>query len=318
VMFTETEQLFGDQYGQIVVSLLPMEEGARDVDEIVKEMHDEVVNVIGASNISFLTLAGGPPTSKPISVKIRGDNYQTIEKARDALTTILKGIKGIKDIGDDAHAGRMELTLKMNHDAIRRAGISPIDITRTIRLLVDGEVVAEMQDKGEKLQIRVKAERGDSQDIGDLLNFRMPIIRDGIASSIPLNQLVTQKRQVSLGNIRHYNFKRAITLEANIEQLKEKEDFTEKEIIEYKNANASLFEHNSSCEIEFNIMPQLPYSIKMVFEDINGKKSKMNILDWEISQLFWTLQNKKKNDTEMKQGIKDKLNWMLEDRDLYL
>jgi len=101
-------------------------------------------------------------------------------------------------------------------------------------------------------------------------------------------------------------------------EAKEKEDFTEKEIIEYKNANASLFEHNSSCEIEFNIMPQLPYSIKMVFEDINGKKSKMNILDWEISQLFWTLQNKKKNDTEMKQGIKDKLNWMLEDRDLYL
>ena len=225
VMFTETEQLFGDQYGQIVVSLLPMEEGARDVDEIVKEMHDDVVNVIGASNISFLTLAGGPPTSKPISVKIRGDNYQTIEKARDALTTILKGINGIKDIGDDAHAGRMELTLKMNHDAIRRAGISPIDITRTIRLLVDGEVVAERQDKGEKLQIRVKAERGSSQDIGDLLNFRMPIIREGIASSIPLNQLVTQKRQVSLGNIRHYNFRRAITLEANIEQLKEKEDF---------------------------------------------------------------------------------------------
>jgi len=225
VMFTETEQLFGDQYGQIVVSLLPMEEGARDVDKIVKEMHDDVVNVIGASNISFLTLSGGPPTSKPISVKIRGDNYQTIEKARDALTTILKGINGIKDIGDDAHAGRMELTLKMNHDAIRRAGISPIDITRTIRLLVDGEVVAEMQDQGEKLQIRVKAERGSSQDIGDLLNFRMPIIRDGIASSIPLNQLVTQKRQVSLGNIRHYNFRRAITLEANIEQLKEKEDF---------------------------------------------------------------------------------------------
>lgn len=225
VMFTETEQLFGDQYGQIVVSLLPLEAGSRDVFEIINEMREDVISVIGASNISFLTLAGGPPTSKPISVKIRGDNYKIIEKARNTLSKILGEIKGIKDIADDASAGRMELTLKMNHDAIRRAGINPLDITRAIRLLVDGEVVAEMQDQGEKLQIRVKAEQRSDQDIGDLLNFRMPVVRDGIASSIPLNQLLTQERRVSLGNIRHYNFRRAITLEANIQQLKEKEDF---------------------------------------------------------------------------------------------
>ena len=225
LMFTETEQLFGDQYGQIVVSLQPKEKGAREVSAIINDMRDEVTGVIGASNISFLTMAGGPPTSKPISVKIRGDNYQQIEQARDALVNILSGIKGIKDISDDANPGRMELTLKMNHDAIRRAGINPIDVTRVIRLLVDGEVVAEMQDDGEKLQICVKAEQQKENDIADLLNFRMPIQQKEGTSSIPLNQLVTQERQVSLGNIRHYNFKRAITLEANIEQLKTKEDF---------------------------------------------------------------------------------------------
>jgi len=101
-------------------------------------------------------------------------------------------------------------------------------------------------------------------------------------------------------------------------EAKEEEKFTTEEIREYKNANANLFEHNSSCEVEFNVMPQLPYSIKMVFEDAHGKTSKMNILDWEISQLYWTLASKKKNEDEIKQGIKDKLNWMIEDRDLYL
>ena len=225
LMFTETEQLFGDQYGQIVVSLLPKASGSRDVNDIINDMRNDVTHVIGASNISFLKLAGGPPTSKPISVKIRGDNYQQIEKARDALVAILKKIKGIKDISDDANPGRMELTLTMDHDAIRQAGINPLDITRTIRLLVDGEVVAEMQNKGEKLQIRVKAEQGNAQDIGDLLNFRMPVNNKDGVSSIPLNQLMKQERRVSLGNIRHYNFKRAITLEANIEKLKTKEDF---------------------------------------------------------------------------------------------
>ena len=178
--------------------------------------------VIGASNISFLELKGGPPSSKPISVKVRGDDYEIIKQASGKLKEILQGIKGIKDISDDASLGRMELTLKMNHDVVRRAGINPLDITRTIRLLVDGEVVAEMQDKGEKLQIRVKADSNNSNDIGNLLKFRMPTPS---GASIPLNQLVTQERGVSLGNIRHYNFKRAITLEADIAKLEGKEDF---------------------------------------------------------------------------------------------
>ncbi len=222
LMFTETEPMYGDQYGQIVVSLLPLNQGSRDVDSIINDMREDVTSVVGAINISFLKLQGGPPSSKPISVKVRGDDYQTIKQASDKLREIIENIKGIKDISDDASRGRMELTLKMDHDAVRRSGINPLDITRTIRLLVDGEVVAEMQDKGEKLQIRVKADSAKSNDIGELLRFRMPTPS---GSSIPLNQLMTQERGVSLGNIRHYNFKRAITLEANIDKPKEKEDF---------------------------------------------------------------------------------------------
>ncbi len=224
LMFTETEPLYGSQYGQIVVSLLPMDQGSRDVEVTVNEMREDITSVIGASNISFLILKGGPPASKPINVKVRGDDYKIIQQASTRLRGVLENIKGIKDISDDASRGRMELTLKMNHDAIRRAGINPIDITRAVRLLVDGEIVAEMQDKGEKLQIRVKAEQTDNNDIGDLLNFRMPT-RDG--GSIPLNQLMTQERGISLGNIRHYNFRRAITLEAEIAKPAVKENFVE-------------------------------------------------------------------------------------------
>lgn len=221
-MFTETEPLFSDNVGQIIISLLPEDQGSGKVGDIIDAMRDDVTRVIGANNISFLELKGGPPSSKPISVKVRGDDYATIKQASDKLKEILEGIQGIKDISDDASLGRMELTLKMNHDVIRRAGINPLDITRTIRLLVDGEVVAEMQDKGEKLQIRVKAESNNSNDIGDLLKFRMPTPN---GSSIPLNELVKQERGVSLGNIRHYNFKRAITLEADIAKPEGKEDF---------------------------------------------------------------------------------------------
>lgn len=222
LMLTETEPMNGDQYGQIIVSLNPLSTGARPVDEIIEGMRSDVTSVVGAENISFLRLASGPPASKAISVKVRGDDYTTIKAASADLYKALNNIKGVKDITNDASRGRMELTLRMNHDAIRRAGLNPRDITRTIRLLVDGEVVSEMQDAGEKLQIRVKSAQTQTDDIGKLLNFRVPLPAGG---SIPLSRLVTDSRKVSLGNIRHYNFRKAITIEADLVKLTEPENF---------------------------------------------------------------------------------------------
>ena len=96
-------------------------------------------------------------------------------------------------------------------------------------------------------------------------------------------------------------------------EVKKEEKMTQEEIKAYKNANANLFEHGSSCAVDFQVMPQLSHSIKIVFEDKNGHKSKMSILDWEINQLFL----KYKNTKEAKEKVKEKLLWMF-DRDLYL
>jgi len=101
-------------------------------------------------------------------------------------------------------------------------------------------------------------------------------------------------------------------------EAKKEEPLTDAEIRAYKNANVNLFEHNDTCEVEFNAMPPLPYSIKLVFVDQKGKKSKMNILDWEISQLYWNLHKKGKSDQEIKKDIKEKIEWMIHSRDLYL
>lgn len=213
LMFTMTEPLYGDRYGQVLVSLNPEKAGMRTVAELIEDMRKDVISVTGADNISFLLMNSGPPAEKPIQVKVRGDRYEEIQQATDKIYDILNNMGGVKDISDDASPGRMELTLKPDYDAIRRAGVNPNDVVRTIRLLVDGEIVGDLQDKGEKVEVRVKAEAENRNDISELLNFRLPTVTGG---SIPLNQLVTQKRAVSLGNIRHYDFKRTITVQADL------------------------------------------------------------------------------------------------------
>ncbi len=214
-MFTEMEPFFGDQYGQILVGLKPKTEDNRSVDEIMDAMRADVMRVAGPVRVSFLRMAGGPPVSKPISVKIRGDDYSVIGQAAKDMQQMLQALPGVKDIGDDAADGRMAMTLKPDYRAITAAGINPSEVLRTLQLLVDGEVVADMQSRGKKLEVRVKALPKPYQNINDLLAFRLP---DAHGAMIPLSSLVVADYQMSIGNIRHYNFRRAITVEADLEE----------------------------------------------------------------------------------------------------
>ncbi|MCB1802195.1 MAG: efflux RND transporter permease subunit [Gammaproteobacteria bacterium] len=213
-MFTQTEQRLGEHLGQILVGLNPLTPELRSVEDMIEDMRAKVTDVAAPMRVSFLRLTGGPPTAKPISIKVRGDAYSDIRAAADDLFTIMRDIPGLKDIEDDADRGRPELVLRFDTDAVTRAGLNPAEVGRALLLIVDGLVVTDMRDAGEKLEVRVLAQTTQRQDIAALLDFRLPVADGG---SIALRDLAQISRQQSLGNIRHYNFRRAITVEADIE-----------------------------------------------------------------------------------------------------
>lgn len=214
-MFTETEPFFGNHYGQIMVSLKPNNHNEyRHVDTVLDEMRAAISDFPGTSNISFFRLAGGPPTEKPVSIKVLGDDLQQIQTAANALKEILHGIPAIKDISDDATQGRNELKLVFDNHAIQNSGITPAEIARNLRLLVDGEIVASMQHMGEELVVRVKAAAHERHHIESIL-FTQIALANG--NSSPLSHFLSHETGTGPGNIRHYNYRRAITVEADLD-----------------------------------------------------------------------------------------------------
>ncbi len=216
-MFNEVARTFGDHYGQIMVGLNPRTEGLRDVDAMIEAMRADVLSPAGARKLSFLRMTGGPPTSRPISVKVRGDDLVELRAAVEALKAIMATDPTIQDITDDDDAGPRELRLWVNQDATRRAGLDPAVISRAVGLLVDGEVVASLQDRGETLDVRVRAREPQRQSLDDLLRQTLPLPAGG---RIPLAELVHQETGPGQGNVRHYDFRRAITVEADIDKTR--------------------------------------------------------------------------------------------------
>jgi len=215
IMFDETEAVYGDNYGQVMVSLNPHSSGMRTVDQIIEAQRKDVLSVPGPKNISYLRMANGPPTSKPINIKVRGDDFADIRKAVIDVTALLKTIPSISDISNNDTVGQPELIIKPNHDAINRSKISPAVISRITRLLVDGEVVSSTQHEGEKLNVRIKANPINKESIDAYLQQTIALPQQG---QIRLSDLVDTEYQKGQSNIRHYDFRKTISVSADIDK----------------------------------------------------------------------------------------------------
>ncbi len=216
IKFTDTEPLYGDAYGQLVVSLQPRGDGGRDVSEIVEAMRKDIESLPGPGKLSFLMLAGGPPVSKPIRVRVRNDDAAELRAAADAMLAIVRAIPGTRDVADDDVPGRPELRLRLDAEAIRASGLSPGLVARLLRLHVDGEIVTQMRDQGEKLEVRVRAAPRASGDVARLLDDAVAL--QAGSGTTTLGSLVSVETGTGKGVIKHYNLRRAITVEADLER----------------------------------------------------------------------------------------------------
>jgi multidrug efflux pump subunit AcrB len=213
--FTDTEPVYGDQYAQVLVSLLPRSADMRDTGEIIASVRPLIETLEGEGTFSFMEMKGGPPTAKPISVKIKSDDYPELRAAADAVLAEVARLPGVKDLTDDDVPGRSEMRLVLNREKLARAGVNPAEVARLLRLYGEGELVATTRDGGEKVEVVVRARQESLNDVTELLQRVVPL---GDGRSVQLGELVDHELRLSKGYIRHYQLTRAITVEAELDR----------------------------------------------------------------------------------------------------
>lgn len=213
--FTETEPVYGDVYGQVFVSLNPRRDGSREVQKVVDDLRPHIESLPGPARKSFTVLSGGPPAGRAISIKVRGDDYTQIQAAADALKALVRQVPGTTDVQDDNVPGRQQLSLQLDRDAMRNTGLNAAQVARQVRLAVDGEVVAFTRDQGDKVEVRVQGEKVLRADPATLLNEPL-VLPNGQISR--LGAFVQQQVSPGRGFVKHYNLRRTIAVEANLDK----------------------------------------------------------------------------------------------------
>ncbi len=218
VKWTDTEPLYGEAYGQISVSLNPRSAGMREVSEVVEAMRRDVEALPSPGKISFTQISGGPPAAKPIKLRLLGDDVDELRAATRELKQAVTRIEGTRDVTDDDLPGRPQLVLQLDSEALKSAGLDPATAARLIRLHTEGEIIAETRDQGDKIEVRVRGATANSErmvDIQQLLGDPVALPGGGTTT---LGALVHADTRTGSGGIKHYNLKRAITIESDLDK----------------------------------------------------------------------------------------------------
>lgn len=261
-LFTETDTLFGDTVGQVLFSLNPKGPLDKDVLAVADDVELAVSQVLGPSKVSMLRLTDGPPTQRPINIKVRGNAYPEILAAVEYLEQYMQQHPHINNISNDYRQGNPELVIRHNGEAIKRAGLTPAIVNRAISLYIDGEIVSDFQHQGEEVKVRVKPLLPAKSDAENILRETLSL-PDG--RTVPIRELVYADLGLGTYNIRHHDFRRAITIQADID----------KQSIDTVSANAEVVAYWEPAREQF---PNINLDFSGELDDIEESLDAIKIL----------------------------------------
>jgi cobalt-zinc-cadmium resistance protein CzcA len=121
-----------------------------------------------------------------IVVKMFGDDYKFIEHKEDSIYNILKGVKGIEDLGVLRNMGQPELQINLNQAKMAQYGVEAADANAVIETAIGGKAATQIYEGERKFDLRIRYPedfRNNTAAIGDL---RVPSIS---GNKVPLREI---------------------------------------------------------------------------------------------------------------------------------
>jgi cobalt-zinc-cadmium resistance protein CzcA len=79
-----------------------------------------------------------------LAVKVYGDDLKTLEEKGDEMVNVMRGIKGIEDLGLFRVVGQPNLNLIVNRDAAARFGINIADVQDAVQTAIGGNALGQV------------------------------------------------------------------------------------------------------------------------------------------------------------------------------
>lgn len=207
----------GSHLAQIAVYLTPEADRDRSAKQITEAVREQAKKVKGFQKINFDEVRSGPPTGKPVQVRILGDDYATMELIAERFVAELKKIDGVSDAKDDYDLDKDEIQVKVDAVQAAQMGLTLQDIALTVRYAFEGAEATTIKSSEEEIGVVVKFPprfRSNQKALENLL------IQNSAGRLIPLSRVASLNKEKTVRSIIHFDTSRNINVTANIDPMK--------------------------------------------------------------------------------------------------
>ncbi|MEZ4818948.1 MAG: efflux RND transporter permease subunit [Bdellovibrionota bacterium] len=149
--------------GQIAVYLTPEQARERDAAKIMDEIRLKIKNVQGFKRVWLDEINTGPPQGKPVAIRVRGDELETLDEIAQQVEKHLREVKGVTDVRNDFEYGKDEIVINTKERVVAQANLNSARIARVVRTAFEGEIATEIRKGDEDVNVIVRLnEKGRS------------------------------------------------------------------------------------------------------------------------------------------------------------
>ncbi len=194
-------------------------ERTASLDELRDRMRLRLAEVPGVSFLFTTPLGmrideGLGGTSADLSVRIFGRDLDELARLGDQARRVMEGVEGLADLRVERLTDLPQLRITVDRAAAARAGLTPGDVIRALRIGLAGEEMSEVWVGQRRFALVVRLQ---DHYRADLAGIRSLLIDGHDGTRIPLGKLATIEETLGPASIRREAGSRRIAVEASVE-----------------------------------------------------------------------------------------------------
>jgi CzcA family heavy metal efflux pump len=204
--------------GDLVARLVPRSARSRDITEVIDDVRGQIQRAVPRLHIEFVQilsdvindLAGA---SRPIEIKLFGDQLEGLEAYAHTLGPELGKIEGLEDLFDGVSEPSPEILLHVDDAESNRIGMTPQQVGADVSGSLLGVAAGEVRLEDRALAVRVRAP--DSVRFDPLRLGSLPIMGTGRRAT-PLSVLATITPVTTRAELERENQQQMISMTADL------------------------------------------------------------------------------------------------------
>lgn len=192
----------------------------KSTQAILDKIRANVKGIPGAV-VSVEKESNGPPTGKPISIELSGDDLVKLTNTSIALKKYLDSLQiaGVEELKSDIQNSKPQITVHVDRERANLLGISAAQVGAELRTAVFGKEVSKFRDDNDEYPIMLRFNDAQREDLSALINSEITyrdMAMGGMLRQIPLSSFATIEYNNTYGVIKRKNQERIVTIGSNV------------------------------------------------------------------------------------------------------